>query len=224
MVIVPANTELAAPAEVAFIADISDREVHRIIDERILPDSLYHQANGRRFLRLACAFAHFYFDTDKDLSKSLRKGVIEQITRKVLLHTDRDQLLSLSSPIVQGDWTVKVPFGTVELDDIVLHTQQRAQLVDMANNLIIEDREIMGGEPVFKGTRIPVHNIAASLKLGIATDRILEAYPDLSKEMVSVAEVYAKVHPRRGRPHKISDKHPTWVKLSHRKIAAPVIA
>lgn len=224
MVTVPANTELAAPAEVAFIAAISDREVHRIIDERILPDSLYERANGRRFLRLACAFAHFYFDTDKDLSKSLRKGVIEQITQKILLRTDRDQLLSLTSPIMKGDWTIKVPFGTLELDDFVLHTQQRAQLVDRANKLIIEDEEIMNGEPVFKGTRIPVHNIAASLKLGITTERLLDAFPDLSEEMVSAAEIYANVYPRRGRPHKISDKHPTWVKLSHRKIAAPVIA
>ncbi|MET3108087.1 uncharacterized protein (DUF433 family) [Oxalobacteraceae bacterium GrIS 2.11] len=222
MITVSADSELAAPAEVAFIADISDREVHRIIDERILPDTLYEQINGRRFLRLACAFAHFYFDTDKDLSKSLRKSVIEQITKKVLLRSDRDQLLSLTSPIVQGDWTVKFSFGTLELNDFVLQTQRRARLVDRANNLIVVDEEIMGGEPVFKGTRIPVHNIAASLKLGIANDQILGAFPDLSKEMVSVAEVYAKVYPRRGRPHKISDKYPSWVKLANRKIAAPI--
>jgi len=185
---------------------------------------MYLCVSCRRFLRLACALAHFYFDTDKDLSKSFRIGVIEQITQKVFLHTDRDQLLSLTSPIRQDDWTVKVPFGTLELNGFVLHTQRRAQLVDRANDLVIEDQEVMGGEPVFKGTRIPVHTIAASLKLGITTDHILEAFPGLGKEMVGVAEVYAKVHPRRGRPHKLSDKHSTLVKLSHRKIAAPVIA
>lgn len=222
MATVHATTTLVAPAEAAFIADISDRDVNRIIDEHILPESLYEQANGRRFWKLACAFAHFYFDTDKDLTKSLRQGVIEQITQKVLLRTDRDEYLSLTRPVVQGDWTVKVPFGTLELDDFVIHTQRRAGLVERTNQLVIEDKDIMDGEPVFKGTRIPVHTIAASLQLGIASERILEAYPDLSKEMVRVAQVYAKVHPRRGRPRKLSDQYPTWVKVSNKKIAAPV--
>lgn len=222
MSMIHATKALVAPAEAAFIADISDRDVNRIIDERIVPDSLYEQGNGRRFWKLACAFAHFYFDTDKDLTKSLRQGVIQQITDKVFLRADRDDYLSMTRPIVHGDWTIKVPFGTLELDEFMIHTQHRARLVDRTHQLIVEDGEIMDGEPVFKGTRIPVHNVAASLKLGISSDGILEAYPDLNKEMVSLAEVYAQVHPRRGRPRKLSDQHSTWAKISSKKIAAPV--
>lgn len=192
-----ATEALVAPAEAAFIAGISDRDVNRIIDECLLPESLYDKGHRRRFRKLVCGFARFYFDTDKDLTKSLWHGVIQQITDKVLLRVDRDDLLSLTRPIVHGDWTVEMSFGTLELDEFMIHTQRRARLVDRAHQLIVEDSQTMGGEPVFKGTRIPVQNVAASLKLGIGSDRILEAYPDLSKEMVSVAEVYAQVHLRR---------------------------
>jgi uncharacterized protein (DUF433 family) len=56
--------------------------------------------------------------------------------------------------------------------------------------LVICDPEIMRGTPVFKGTRIPVDLVADMLAQGATADEILEGYPTLNKEMLSLAPLY----------------------------------
>lgn len=213
---------MVAHAEAAFIADISDRDINRIIDEHLLPDTLYEQDQGRRFWKLGCAFARFYFFTDKALTKTLRNSVISEMTDRILQRQDKDRFLSLSLPILHDDWQIKVSFGTLDLESFVVNTQQRARLVDRAYSFIISDPEIMGGEPVFKGTRVPVYNVAASLKLGLSGETILESYPSLDKGMLNLAEIYAEVHPRRGRPKKVNELNPDWVKISSKIVKAKI--
>ena len=67
-------------------------------------------------------------------------------------------------------------------------------------DLIVIDPEIQHGEPVFKGTRITVHNIAGILQSGETEANLLEDYPRLSQEHLEAARLYARANPRRGRP------------------------
>ncbi len=66
--------------------------------------------------------------------------------------------------------------------------------------MIHSDPEIMGGTPVFRGTRIPVCLVADMVAQGTPIDEILEGYPSLTSEMVKTACAYAATHPKRGRP------------------------
>ena len=50
---------------------------------------------------------------------------------------------------------------------------------------------ILGGEPVIRGTRIPVCLILELLSAGYDFRRIIEAYPTLSEEDIKVAAEYA---------------------------------
>lgn len=59
------------------------------------------------------------------------------------------------------------------------------------NGFIIVDPKICSGKPVIKGTRIMVKNILGMLAGGYAVDRILDAYPELTREMVQAALEYA---------------------------------
>lgn len=56
--------------------------------------------------------------------------------------------------------------------------------------LVTSDPEIMGGTPVFKGTRIPVDLVADMLAQGATADEILEGYPTLNEEILSLAPLY----------------------------------
>jgi len=69
-----------------------------------------------------------------------------------------------------------------------------------ARSLVVTDPEILGGDPVFRDTRVPVHGIAAMLDQGSTEADILKAYPRITSEMVRVAPVYAQAYPIRGRP------------------------
>jgi len=51
--------------------------------------------------------------------------------------------------------------------------------------------DIMGGNPCFTGTRIPVYLILQKLAAGEGTDQILTAYPQLKAEHVTAAFKYA---------------------------------
>jgi uncharacterized protein (DUF433 family) len=69
-----------------------------------------------------------------------------------------------------------------------------------ARSLVVTDPDILGGDPVFRGTRVPVHSIAAMLEQGSTEVDILKGYPRLTAQMVRLAPVFAQAYPIRGRP------------------------
>ena len=59
------------------------------------------------------------------------------------------------------------------------------------NEFVVVDPEICSGKPIVRGTRIMVKNILGMVAGGYAVDQIVEAYPDLTQEMVQAALQYA---------------------------------
>lgn len=57
--------------------------------------------------------------------------------------------------------------------------------------LIETNPEIMLGKPVIKGTRIPVELIVRKLGEGSTIEDLLDGYPNLSREAVMAALIYA---------------------------------
>jgi len=57
--------------------------------------------------------------------------------------------------------------------------------------LIETNPEIMLGKPVIKGTRIPVELIVRKLGEGSTVEDLLDGYPNLSREAVLAALIYA---------------------------------
>ena len=63
--------------------------------------------------------------------------------------------------------------------------------------IVASDPEIMGGTPVFRGTRIPVDLIADMLAQGASAEEILEGYPTLDQERIAMAPLCARAFPVR---------------------------
>ncbi|MFH0959444.1 MAG: DUF433 domain-containing protein [Pseudomonadota bacterium] len=57
--------------------------------------------------------------------------------------------------------------------------------------LIETNPEIMLGKPVIKGTRIPVELIVRKLGEGSTIEDLLDGYPNLNREAVMAALIYA---------------------------------
>ena len=51
-------------------------------------------------------------------------------------------------------------------------------------DLIVTNPEILGGKPVFKGTRVPVKALFDYLEKGYSLNEFLECFPSLTKECV----------------------------------------
>lgn len=49
---------------------------------------------------------------------------------------------------------------------------------------ITVDPEILGGTPVFRGTRVPVDALLGNLEAGVSIDEFLENFPTVSRDQV----------------------------------------
>ncbi len=58
--------------------------------------------------------------------------------------------------------------------------------------IVHSDPEIMGGELVFAGTRVPVYNLFGFLEAGDSLDEFLEQFPSVSREQAVAALELAK--------------------------------
>ena len=98
--------------------------------------------------------------------------------------------------------TVSLEGGLVTIDLREPRREVAATLRDLrrARRLVVSDPEIMGGEPVFRCTRVPVHMIAGLVAQGSTQADLLASYPRLTAEMIRLAPVYAAAYPLRGRP------------------------
>jgi uncharacterized protein (DUF433 family) len=214
-----------ATSEAAFIADVSDREMNRAVDEHILPEPLIRSDNGRRFARLGAALASFYFTSEDVYAAALRRKVVEEVSAILRLRKDMESILALRSGSLKDfDWRINVSgvsIGVVSVDigSFVSKAMGRMRAIERAQKLIAVDPEILGGTPVFAGTRVPVDTVSASLKKGIDRKRILRAYPSLTDEHLDAARVYSEVYPRRGRPTKSSSAPPSWKIKSSRHVS-----
>lgn len=99
----------------------------------------------------------------------------------------------------------RLPVGTgtalsLEVKPARRKVETRLKQFARIKQLVVSDPEIMRGTPVFKGTRIPVDLVAEMLSQGATADEILEGYPTLNLEKISLAPVYLRAFPRRGRP------------------------
>jgi len=54
-------------------------------------------------------------------------------------------------------------------------------------DVVHSDPEIMGGQPVFVGTRVPLYNLFDYLEAGDSLHEFLEAFPTVSREQAIAA-------------------------------------
>ena len=206
-------------AEAAFIAGLSDRDMNRVVDEHILPDVLVRSNNnGRSFARIGAAFAGFYFSTEQQFVANLRREILRTLILRLELRADKDLVFDLAPMPQDLDWCIDVPNARIDVSAFIREALERVRKVERANALVQEDPEAMGGLAVFSGTRVPIEIVIASLDRGIDKQRMVASYPFLTDEHIEAARVYTKVHPKRGRPRRMSETHPNWKVKSSRVV------
>ncbi|MFY9983161.1 MAG: DUF433 domain-containing protein [Chthoniobacterales bacterium] len=60
--------------------------------------------------------------------------------------------------------------------------------------VVLRDPNILGGEPVFAGTRVPIRSFFDHLEAGDSIEDFLEGFPSVKREQVLVLLEEAKVH------------------------------
>lgn len=175
-------SEVLTPSEAAVVSGVSLRDVHRMIDEEILPRGLYSATDGRSFKAQACVFISYYFRAASRLTAE-----------------ERQRTIALASESVEGR-LVRDEFLTIDFSSFRTEVDEGLRRLRAAQEAVVSDPEILGGVLVLRGTRVPVYDIAASVAAGISVSRILDAYPSITRKQVDAATLYAEANPLRGRP------------------------
>jgi uncharacterized protein (DUF433 family) len=137
----------------------------------------------------------FYFSSADRLTAEERHLAIEEAGKRLC----RLRGFSVAA-LLQQDWLLRREFLTIDFAPFLRRAHERLERLKAARSLVVSDPEVLGGAPVLRGTRVPVHDLAASVAAGIPMARILAAYPALDAEKLDLAVVYAEANPARGRP------------------------
>ena len=104
------TTRSLSISEAAFVSGLKDRELNRVIDERLIPKQLIIQAkSGRRFSTLGVAFAKFYFGLAPIKVCAVRNIRMDSFVGLQFLRftTNRFEMLYLIRPEIKYGWEPK---------------------------------------------------------------------------------------------------------------------
>jgi uncharacterized protein (DUF433 family) len=175
---------LFTPTEAAVLTGLPLKAVHNAIDKEIV--SAVPGEGGGRLLDARALLS-------LSLERRLAERVAPELRRRVFdaLAGTRRNVVSLEG-------------GLLKIDLREPRRELAASLRDLrrARRLVVSDPEILGGDPAFRGTRVPVHLIAELVAQGAKPAELIEGYPRLTAEMIRLAPIYAAAYPLRGRPRK----------------------
>jgi uncharacterized protein (DUF433 family) len=176
---------LFTPTEAAVLTGLSLKAVNNAIDKKTVS-----AVPGEEGGRLLDARALVSLSIERRLSAGI---ATPELRRKVF-----DALAEAPRNVVSLEG------GLIKIDLRAPRRELAASLRDLrrARRLIVSDPEILGGDPVFRGTRVPVHMIAELVAQGSKPDELIDSYPRISAEMIRLAPVYAAAYPLRGRPRR----------------------
>jgi len=188
MIFMEKQMERLTTSEAAVAAGVTIPQIHRVIDEKILPEDLYSANLTRTFRAEATVLIAFYFETAGYLTAQARIRTIENARKRCANWEDWANCTVEDQPV------------TVAFSSIWKAVNGRLDKLRKAREMVVEDPEILSGTPVIHGTRVPVYQIAAEIDAGTPVEQILYSYPSVKEWQVELASIYAKAVPARGRP------------------------
>src|SRR5438270_1244139 len=160
---------LFTPTEAAVLTGLQLKVVNNAIDKKTI--SAVPGAEGGRLLdaRALVSLA---------LERRLADRVAPELRRQVF-----DALAGSPRNVVSLEG------GLVKIDLREPRRELATSLRELrrAKRFVVTDPDIMGGDPVFRGTRVPVHMIAELVAQGSTQAELLESYPRLTTEMIQLA-------------------------------------
>lgn len=167
--------------EAAWAARTVDKFVNGEVDKKVVQTSF----NGKRML---AEWDLLYLCAVRTIGASMNIELRKQIYQKVRLARQQGN----SRRIVFGHFVLN-------LETVIHEMSKRIADISAARDTIQINPHRKGGDPVVKGTRIPVRLLGELARQGTCVEEISVEY-DLSQRQVDLALLYDKLHPRRGRP------------------------
>lgn len=179
---------LFTPAEAAVVTQLPLKAVNNAIDKKTIPARTMQKGGVRS--RLVAESALVYLSLERDLVEDTTPSFRRKLFK------------AIAATPAKGVKSIAVGTLTLDLASSWREVAHRIRDLRRSERLAVIDADILGGVPVFRGTRIPIHMIADLLRQGETADKLHKGYPRLTDEMIRLAPLYAGAHPLRGRPRR----------------------
>jgi len=191
--------ELFSVNEAAAIAEISPDTIRTALEKKsVMPSHGYRAGKAVRhqfsvgdvlFMKL---LAEFPFPLRKQDKAALAEILVRGTKRAERWQEQGPDLVYRS-----GDMQV-----LVECKPIRQMVARNLTTFRWGKRRIVSSPEVLGGEPVFRGTRIPLQHIAALFRKGVPEPEIAEDFPSLNARDLAYARLFSRLGEKPGRPKK----------------------
>lgn len=191
--------ELFSVSEAAAIAEVSPETIRTALEKKAVTPS-HRQKAGK-------AVRHRF---------SVGDVLFVKLLAEFPFPLSRGDKESLAQVLARGDrkaapWSLHGTDLVYRSGDMQIFVECKSFRKTVARNLaiyrwgrrrIVSSADILGGEPVFRGTRIPVQHVASLFRKGAPEREIAEDFPTLSARDLAYARLVARFGDRPGRPKK----------------------
>jgi uncharacterized protein (DUF433 family) len=156
---------LFTPTEAAVLTRLSVKAVNNAIDRKTIPT-----VTGRR-----AGHATRLLDLRALMSLALERRLADRFVPEL-----RREVFDALATAPRNSVSLEGGFLTIDLREPRRELANSLRELRRARDIVVSDPDTMGGDPVFRGTRVPVHLIAALLVQGSTEADLLEGYPRLT--------------------------------------------
>lgn len=179
--------------ETAILSGAPEKAIRHELASRVVRAS---RSGGRRhFSPREVVYFFLVNELPVGLDKTLRKELFELLAankeREGRWRREAHQL------VLEGDVVV-----VLATDDVVKRLEERIGTFLRGRSRVVSRPEVLGGEPVFEGTRISVRFVGNRARKGEPLAVLLEDYPALKAEDIEFARMYVALGRPPGRPRK----------------------
>lgn len=197
------NTTFITHTEAAYIAGLSEGDIHRAVNEHIVSPPFVAPHPHGRLSRLAAAFISFYYDAAHAMPEEARKSAVESSIKRIEMAGKMERALALA---LSG----KDPVFAPELTPHIKAATTRSQQLNIALRSISVSKDVMWGMPVFSGTRVLVETVLGSMQEGTSLALLKDSYAFLTEDLVRAAKIYAQIYPLQRLAIRLTESHPDW--------------
>lgn len=180
------------PAEAAALVDLSEKEVRKEIEYKVIDGDLSSthigngQTNGGRSSPRLSFSALVYLYLVRRSSLSLRSRERNAIYQRIVQTMSQEEIPEQIE--IADAFYLRLEDGVVFLDDKV------SRFLAWKESLV-SNPDIMGGAAVFPNSRLTVRHVGGMLERGVDPQEILEDYPYLNLSDLEFARLFVRAYP-----------------------------
>jgi uncharacterized protein (DUF433 family) len=196
--------------EAAVLSRLSEDKLRREVERKVIEPRIVAAGSAHRLLFGESEILFFAMLNSLSGAIELTPLARAKAGRLVIgIARPKARTTARSDPDFRGAWAARLnrewsnsinAIVTVNWDALIEDLGPRIDLYRAGLKRIREDDEILGGEPVFHGTRLAVRHIGGMRAKGEPAALIVKDYPELTADDVEFALLYTEAHPVVGRP------------------------